>query len=107
MPWTTSWVGSSNFASVPIAVYGVVLLGATAASWAFRRPSCASRVTTHRSRPRSAATSSGPISPVCYVVGIGCALLHWPFASLALYVAVALLWLVPDRRIEKGFAAVS
>lgn len=49
----------------------------------------------------------GLISPVFYVLGIGCALLHWPFVSLALYVAVALLWLVPDRRIERGFAAVS
>lgn len=87
-------------------VYGVVLLGAVVV---FLGPQVAIvRFEGDESRIKTAVGSNlkGLISPVRYVLGIGCALLRWPFVALAFYVAVALLWLIPDRRIERGFAAV-
>jgi len=99
-PFATAWMGEHHLASAPTAVYGAVpLLGALAyfllqkavvpeqgADW-----------------PLAAALGrdiKGKISPVLYGAGVGLAFVS-PWISVVLYVVVALMWLVPDRRIER------
>jgi uncharacterized membrane protein len=99
VPFGTAWVGSSGNAPIPTATYGVVLLCA-AQAWTilqnaiikFEGPDSPLAAAVGRDR-------KGLISRLGYVLGIGAAFIS-PWISDALYVTVALMWLVPDRRIE-------
>ena len=99
VPLGTAWIGSSHNAPLPTAIYGVVLLCAGQAYTImqnaiikFEGPDSPLAAAIGRDR-------KGLISRVCYVLGIGAAFIS-PWISDALYVTVALMWLVPDRRIE-------
>lgn len=99
-PFVTGWMGENHFASLPSAVYGVVLLMASIAYWILQQIIIASQG--HESLLRKAVGSDwkGKLSPVAYVIAIIVAFWsHW--ISQGLYVLVALIWLVPDRRIER------
>lgn len=98
-PFATGWMGENHFASAPSALYGVVLLMAAIAYWLLQQ----TIVTTEG--PASVLKSAlgndwkGKLSPVLYVIGI--AATHWSsWIAQGIYVFAALLWLVPDRRIE-------
>jgi uncharacterized membrane protein len=100
-PFVTGWMGENHFAAVPSALYGGVLLAAAIAYWILQQAIIAAQ---GPGSPLKAAIGSdwkGKLSPVMYMLGIISTFL-WPWVAQALYVAVALLWLLPDRRIEKS-----
>lgn len=101
IPFVTGWMGENRFAPMPTALYGVVLLLAAIAYFVLQRRILA----THgRDSLLAAAIGSdlkGKISPVLYVIAIPAAFVH-PAIAGSLYVAVALIWLVPDARIERA-----
>jgi uncharacterized membrane protein len=98
-PFATGWMGENHFASTPSALYGVVLLMAAIAYWFLQQAII--RAEGHASVLRLAVGSDwkGKISPLLYLLAI--AATAWlPWVAQAIYVFVAILWLVPDRRIE-------
>ena len=99
-PFVTGWLGENHFAALPAAVYGIVLLMAAMAYWILQKTLIAAEGERSVLRRALGQDWKGKLSPVLYILGI--VLTLWsPWLSLALYVAVALLWLVPDRRIER------
>jgi uncharacterized membrane protein len=99
VPFVTGWMGENHFAPVPTAVYGVVMLMCGVAY----RILVVSIVALGMNRALSAAIGSdfkGKISLVCYVAAIPLAFVN-EWISDALYVGVILIWLIPDRRIER------
>jgi uncharacterized membrane protein len=104
VPWSTAWMSEHRFPPVPTAVYGVVLLAASIAYYILQ--TVLVRAEGEQSRLRAALVSDvkGKISPVLYCLGIGLALAE-PWMGLAVYIGVALMWLVPDRRVERHLTA--
>lgn len=100
-PFVTGWMGENHFAAVPSAFYGGVLLAAAIAYWVLQRAIIASQGPGSRLKAAIGGDWKGKLSPVLYLVGIMSTFL-WSWVAQALYVAAALLWLVPDRRIEKS-----
>jgi uncharacterized membrane protein len=102
-PFATEWMGENRFTAVPTAAYGAVLLMAAVAYYILQGAILA------RHGPESLLSRAlgrdwkGKSSMVFYLAGI---VLVWvnPLVSQALYVFVALMWLVPDRRIERALA---
>ncbi|MEO8382810.1 MAG: TMEM175 family protein [Acidobacteriota bacterium] len=99
VPFVTSWMGENHFASFPTAIYGVVLLAAAIAYKILQ-----SRIIAHEGNRSVLAQAVGSdfkgiLSPILYLSGILLAFVR-PSIADALYVIVALMWLVPDRRIE-------
>jgi uncharacterized membrane protein len=100
-PFTTAWMGENEFRALPSAVYGAVLLCAAIAYYILQRlivryeGGCDSKL------GRAIGTDwKGKLSPVIYTVGIVVSFVRPAFAGL-LYTLVALIWLIPDRRIER------
>jgi uncharacterized membrane protein len=102
-PFTTGWIGENHVAPTPTAIYGFVLLMAAIAYYLLQ---CAIIARQGRESLLAAAIGSdwkGKLSPVLYLAAIPLAFVSSRIAS-GLYVLVALLWLVPDRRIERALA---
>ena len=102
VPAATAWMGENFLSSVPTAVYGAVLLLPAIAYYLLQKA-----IIHKQGRESVLATAlgsdiKGKISQVLYMAGIAAAFVV-PWLSVALYVLVAVLWLVPDRRIEKAF----
>jgi len=102
-PFATGWMGGTDFAPLPTAFYGVVLLLAGAAYYLLQRLIIASQGVHSLLAVAVGRDLKGKISPVIYAVSIPVAFLS-PFAANALFVLVALIWLIPDRRIERALA---
>jgi uncharacterized membrane protein len=100
-PFVTGWMGENHFAAVPSALYGGVLLAAAIAYWILQQTIIASQGPASALKTAIGRDWKGKLSPFLYVCGIVSTLL-WPWVAQMLYVAVALMWLVPDRRIEKS-----
>jgi uncharacterized membrane protein len=98
-PITTGWMGENHFAGAPTALYGLVLLMAALAYWLLQRMIIASQGPDSLLKKAIGADWKGKVSPLLYVIGIAAAF-RAPRIAQALYLLVALLWLVPDRRIE-------
>ena len=103
-PFVTGWMGENHFAAVPSALYGGVLLAAAIAYWILQQAIIASQGPGSALKAAIGRDWKGKLSPVLYVCGIASTFL-WSWVAQALYVAVALMWLVPDRRIEKALPA--
>ena len=99
VPFATAWMGAAHFAAVPMAVYGVILLGAGAAYTIVVKTLLHRRLANPRLAEAIGQDRKGKLSLVCYSVAIPAAFLNRWFAG-AIYVFVALVWLVPDQRIE-------
>jgi uncharacterized membrane protein len=100
VPFTTGWLGENQFSRVPAAFYGGVLLMAAFAYWLLQQLIIDSQGRDSVLRKAVGRDWKGKLSPLLYVVAIPLA--FWSqWIALAIYVLVALLWLVPDRRIEK------
>jgi uncharacterized membrane protein len=97
-PFATGWMGENHFAEVPTAVYGVVLLLA-ALSYYLLQTTIVAAQTEPTLNDALGRDVKGKLSPVIYAIGIALAFVS-PWVSVALYAAVAMMWLVPDRRLE-------
>jgi uncharacterized membrane protein len=101
VPFVTAWMGENPLASTPTALYGVVLLMAAVSYWVLQQQILLAE------GPRSVLATAvgsdlkGKISPLLYLVAIGTAFVR-PWMAHAVYVLVALMWLIPDRRIERA-----
>jgi uncharacterized membrane protein len=103
VPFVTAWMGENHLAAAPSALYGVVLLMAAIAYLILQR------LILRSEGPRSllavalGSDFKGKISLSLYAVAIAAAFLH-PVISVLLYLGGALMWLIPDRRIERALA---
>jgi uncharacterized membrane protein len=101
VPFVTAWMGENPLASIPTALYGMVLLMAAIAYWMLQRQILRAE------GPQSVLAAAlgrdikGKLSPLLYALAIGAAFMH-PGIADALYLLVALMWLIPDRRIERA-----
>ncbi len=103
-PFVTGWMGENHFARVTVAVYGGVLILAACAYSVLVRVLLACEGEGSTLARAIGSDFKGKVSVVLYAAAIaGAALSVW--LSLALYACVALIWLVPDRRIERNLAA--
>jgi uncharacterized membrane protein len=102
-PFTTGWMGENHFTAVPTALYGVVLLMAAMAYLVLQRLIIRAQGENSTLRRAIGRDWKGKISGMMYVVAIIVAL-RSPWISQAILVTAALLWLIPDRRIEKQLA---
>jgi uncharacterized membrane protein len=102
-PFVTGWMGENNFAARPIALYGIVLLFAAIAYFILVRT-----LISHHGKDSTLATAlgrdfKGKISVIIYLAAIPLAFVHSMIAC-GLYILVAIMWLIPDRRIEKNLS---
>jgi uncharacterized membrane protein len=104
VPVTTGWLGDHSRASLPAAVYGVVLLLAGAAYFILEKTLIAAQGPDSKLAKAVGRRGKEVASVACYALAIPLAFVH-PWISIALYVLVAVTWLVPDRRIEKLYAS--
>ena len=100
-PFATGWMGENHFAEIPTALYGVVLLAAAIAYWNLQRTIIAAQGASSTLRAAIGSDWKGKLSPVLYVCGIALSFVT-PWLAAITYLAVACLWLVPDRRIERS-----
>jgi uncharacterized membrane protein len=105
VPFATGWVGENHFAKVPASAYGIVLLGAALAYYALQ-----TTIVRKQGDDSALATAigrdlKGKASPVLYVAGIALAFAN-RWLAIAMYVVVALMWLIPDPRLERSIAAL-
>jgi uncharacterized membrane protein len=103
-PFATAWMGENDFASSPVMAYGVVSLGAAIAYYVLQSLIIRNQGAGSALAEMLGRDLKGKASPLLYLGGIVFAHpARW--VSLVLYVLVALMWLVPDRRIERAQAA--
>lgn len=103
LPFVTGWMGENHFAAVPTALYGAVLILAAIAYWILVRAIIAVEGRDSLLAHAIGRDIKGNLSIVIYGVAVGSAFFDQWIAQ-ALYVVVALMWLVPDRRIERALA---
>jgi uncharacterized membrane protein len=101
IPFVTRWMGENEFATLPVAVYGFDFLMAALAYYVLERTLIAAQGKDSRLKMAVGAEIKGWVSVALYVAGILIAIFWTPWISLGLYALVALMWLVPDRRIER------
>jgi uncharacterized membrane protein len=102
-PFATGWAGENHFATVPTALYGMVLLMAAIAYYLLQQTIIRAQGEGSILKQAVGGDWKGKVSPVLYLVAIAMAL-RSPLTADAVYVIAALLWLIPDRRIEKRLA---
>jgi uncharacterized membrane protein len=104
VPFTTAWMGENHFAETPVVAYGIVLLAAGVAYFALQTAIIRKQGTDSALAAALGRDMKGKASPVIYTAGILLALIN-RWLGLALYVVVALMWLIPDRRVERTVTA--
>jgi uncharacterized membrane protein len=103
IPFTTAWMGENHFTSAPLALYGFVLLMAGMAYVILQQLIIAAEGSHSVLKAAVGRDWKGKASPVLYITAIVCA--FWsPVVSQVLYALVALMWFIPDRRIERTLA---
>jgi len=103
VPFVTDWVGESNFGAEPVAIYGVVLLLAAIAFTILVKQLIARHGKDSTLAQAIGRDLKGKISLLLYVIGIVGVWIS-PWIGIAMYVLVAMIWLIPDRRIAKRLA---
>jgi uncharacterized membrane protein len=98
-PFVTRWLGGTHFAALPVAVYGGVLLAAAIAYFILTRVLIAHHGPDSTLAAAVGRDRKGQLSVLLYAVAIPLAFLA-PWAACGLYVVVAVIWFIPDRRIE-------
>ena len=101
IPFTTGWMGENQFAQLPVAVYGVSLLMPALAYYVLQRA-----IVHANGEDRALADAlghdiKGKLSPLLCLLGIGLAFVS-PMLACAIYALIGLMWLIPDRRIERA-----
>src|SRR5690242_12570853 len=102
-PFATGWMGQNHFAAAPTALYGVVLLMAAIAYYLLEQSVIRAQGPESILKQAVGRDWKGKVSPVLYLVAI-VVTPRWPWIADTVFVAAALLWLVPDRRIEERLA---
>jgi uncharacterized membrane protein len=100
IPFTTGWMGENHFQAVPTAVYGLVLLAASIAYYILARTILAAEGPGSRLAAAIGSDVKGRVSSLLYFAAIPLAFVR-PWLAIGLYVLVSMIWLVPDRRIER------
>ncbi len=103
-PVTTAWMGQNPLASTPAAVYGAVLLMAAIAYYVLQRAIIAKQGPSSMLAAAIGGDWKGKLSPVIYVIAVILAFVNTWIAG-SLYFFVALIWIIPDRRIERMVSA--
>ena len=101
IPAATAWMGENFLASTPTAVYGIILLMPAIAYYLLQKAIIRKHGTHSVLANALGKDIKGKISPIFYIAGIALAFVN-PWLAIAIYVLVAVIWLVPDRRIEKA-----
>jgi uncharacterized membrane protein len=99
IPFTTGWMGENHFAAAPSAIYGVVLLMAAIAYWILQLLIIAMQGEDSILQKAVGNDWKGKASPVLYLIAI-CLSFWVQWVSIGIYIFVALLWVIPDRRVE-------
>lgn len=99
IPFVTGWMGENHFAPLPTAVYGGVMLAAAVAYYILQKLIIAEQGPHSKLKAAVGSDVKGKLSPLLYVAAIVLAFVNQWFSD-AIYVLVALMWLIPDRRIE-------
>lgn len=100
IPFVTAWMGENNFAFWPVIIYGVILLMAAFAYFILTNVIIVSHGKTSLLAKAIGDDVKGKVSLLIYLLALGMAWLH-PLLSCLLYIVVAIIWFVPDKRIEK------
>jgi uncharacterized membrane protein len=104
IPFTTAWLGETHFAATPAAGYGIVLLAAALAYYGLQTTIIRDQGSQSVVATAVGRDIKGKLSPLLYMAGIGLSFVnHWP--AVATYASVALMWLIPDRRLERTIAS--
>jgi uncharacterized membrane protein len=102
-PFATAWLGESHFSADPLVIYGFVLLMAAIAYWGLQAAIIKDQGEHSLLSKAVGSDIKGKLSPLLYLVALISA--NWlPWLADVIYVSVALMWLVPDRRIERVFS---
>ena len=104
VPFATAWMSENDFPPVPTAVYGIVLLAAGVAYYVLQMTLLSADPDGSMLAAAIGNDLKGKISPVLYCAGIGLAIVN-RWLGIAVYVSVALMWLIPDRRVERVLSA--
>lgn len=100
-PFVTAWVGENQLDAAPAALYGVVFLMASIAYFILQRAIIAADPDDSTLAQAIGSDWKGKLSPFAYLVAIACAFVQ-PWLSVGIYTAIALLWFIPDPRIERA-----
>jgi uncharacterized membrane protein len=103
VPFVTGWMGEHQFPPLPTAIYGMVLLMAAIAYWILLNTIMRAEGPDSLLRQAVGKDLKGKLSPLIYFVAIAAAFVQ-PAIAWALYAVVALIWVIPDRRIERTIA---
>ena len=101
IPFATGWMGENHFAALPVATYGVALLMPALAYYVLQTCIVGANGTDKALADALGRDIKGKLSPFFCLAGIGLAFIS-PLLACAAYVLLALMWLIPDRRIEKA-----
>ena len=101
IPFTTAWLGENYQAFAPVALYGVILLMSALAYFILQSKILKNHDKDFALRKAVGKDLKGKLSMVIYLVGIGVAFFN-SWAAIACYIGVAVMWFVPDKRIEKS-----
>ncbi len=100
IPFATGWMGENHFTELPTALYGCVLLASSVAYFVLQRAIIADQGDDSPIRRAVRRDYKGKVSPVLYAAAVPLAFVT-PWISLSLYIAVAVMWIIPDRRIAR------
>jgi uncharacterized membrane protein len=106
VPFTTAWMGESHLAPLPTAVYGAVLMMAGVAYFILKTALIAAQGPGSRLQAAMGSDFKGKVSVAIYAGAIAISFVN-PLIATAMYVGVVLIWLVPDRRIERQLSVHS
>lgn len=101
IPFTTAWMGESKFSAEPVALYGAVLLMTSFAYWMLQHRIIVSQGEQSRLKYAVGSDWKGRLSMLFYLVGTLLSFVS-QWLSLAIYITIAILWLIPDQRIERS-----
>ena len=101
IPFVTGWMGENHFARQPTMLYGAVLLLASIAYWILQGRILATEPPQSPLRRQMGHDRKGKLSPLTYLAGIVAAAFE-PLIAIGIYALVAVIWIIPDRRIERA-----
>src|SRR6185369_5796867 len=99
--FVTGWMGENHFARQPTMLYGAVLLLASIAYWILQGRILATEPPRSPLRRQMGHDWKGKLSPLAYLAGIVAAAFE-PLIGIGIYAIVAVIWIIPDRRIERA-----